>query len=75
MVDQCEGGRGGGAINITPGLLSLGPLAFMVSQENKSPQETERGPHTRVHVFVEDNEECVYNAATVHFVTFTCAHR
>lgn len=47
----------------------------MVSQENKSPQETERGAHTRVHVFVEDNEECVYNAATVHFVTFTCAHR
>lgn len=51
-----EGGEGGessegGGVNIAPGL-SLGPLAFMASQENKSPQETKFGAHTCVQVCV-----------------------
>lgn len=48
MGVQVAGGREGGTVrtgvNIASGL-SLGPLAFMASQENKSPQETEWGAH------------------------------
>lgn len=44
-----EGGRVGDywcfqGINIAS-VLSLGPLAYLASQENKSPQETEWGAH------------------------------
>ena len=53
MVDQGEVGGAGGwmeeergwGVNIPPGL-SLGPLAFMASQENKSSQEAKCGAHT-----------------------------
>lgn len=57
----------GGDVNIAPGL-GLGPLAFMASQENKSPQETECGAHTCVCILV---NSLGYD---VHGSFFACAY-
>lgn len=61
---QVAGGRAG-SVNIAPGL-GLGPLAFMASQENKSPQETRCGAHTCVHVcFCRTMRRKVFHTVTV----------
>ena len=68
----------GGGVNITSGL-SLGPLVYMASQENKSPQETECGVHACgggvclsvcVCVFLENNEE---EGTFSHTCAYSCA--
>lgn len=61
----------GGGVNIAPGL-SLGPLAFMASQENKTPQETQCRAHMCVRVCVFGEQWGVW--CFIHYYIFTCAY-